>query len=331
MEKNIKNIGRNNILLLVLETIVLVVIFSLFVRTIEGTLGNPNVTVTTYLEVGTVAPEILNVSIENGSSSITLIPNSTKAISCVGLIRDYNNETNIHNASAEFYINTSSYGDSDDNNTHYTNSTCIVNRSFNNWSGVDDDSYHALANCTFQIQYYANGGIWNCTIYINDSDGLNATGNNSINVSDLIAIDMPNSISYGTVNATYMSLENVTNISNAGNVGINLSLKGWAIDEGDGNAMNCSQGSIRNISVEHEKFNVTNSTAGILTLNQTILNYTNLTSTSTVIFEFPLLARINDGYNDAANATYWRIYVPSGVAGSCQGNIQFGATQSEAD
>jgi len=30
--------------------------------------------------------------------------------------------------------------------------------------------------------------------------------------------------------------------------------------------------------------------------------------------------------NDAINSTYWRIYVPLGVAGTCQGNIVFGAT-----
>ena len=33
----------------------------------------------------------------------------------------------------------------------------------------------------------------------------------------------------------------------------------------------------------------------------------------------------HDAYDDAINATYWRIYVPKGVAGTCSGNIVFGA------
>ncbi|MBR9704694.1 hypothetical protein GOV12_04730, partial [Candidatus Pacearchaeota archaeon] len=164
--------------------------------------------------------------------------------------------------------------------------------------------------------------------YVNDSAGLNATGNDSINVSELIAIDMPDTISYGLVNATYVSLENITNISNAGNVPLNISLKGWAIDEGDGNAMNCTQGANKNISVEHEKYNLTDSTAGEITVTAVNSNYTNLTS-SPVINEFDMNPRIQDGYNDATNASYWRLYIPIGVAGSCQGNIQFGATKSE--
>ncbi|MBR9705070.1 hypothetical protein GOV12_06675 [Candidatus Pacearchaeota archaeon] len=327
MEKNIKKMGRNNILFLVLETIVLVILFSLFINSIEGTVGNPNITVATYLEIGTNAPQVLNVSIENDNSTITLIPNSTREIFCVGLIRDYNNETNLNFSSAEFYIDTSFYGDSDDNNTHYTNSSCEIDKSFGVWKGVTDDIYHVLSNCSFKLQYYTNPGSWNCTIFVNDTDSLNDTGNDTISVNSMIALDMPDTISYGTVNATYMSDENITNISNVGNVGINLSLKGWAVSEGDGLAMNCTLGSNKSIKIEHEKFNVTYSNPGEYTLAQAILNYSNLTS-NVLIYNFSLDSRAEDSYNDATNATYWRIYVPTGVAGSCEGNIQFGATQT---
>ena len=39
---------------------------------------------------------------------------------------------------------------------------------------------------------------------------------------------------------------------------------------------------------------------------------------------------VNQGgwYNEAQNRTYWRIYVPLGVAGTCQGNIVFGGRKS---
>ena len=34
---------------------------------------------------------------------------------------------------------------------------------------------------------------------------------------------------------------------------------------------------------------------------------------------------------DERNNTYWRIYVPAGVAGDCSGNIVFGAVSAPAD
>lgn len=89
--------------------------------------------------------------------------------------------------------------------------------------------------------------------------------------------------------------------------------------------MNCTLGAIKNISVQHEKYNITNSNPGVIDLSQFIANYTNLTS-SPVVRTFNLEYRQNDTFNEAINATYWRIYVPLGVAGTCQGNIVFGAT-----
>jgi hypothetical protein len=201
-----------------------------------------------------------------------------------------------------FHSVNSAYTDPDDNNEHYSNYTCMINLSFVSYKGVNDDEYHALGNCTFNLHYYTDPGNWNCTLTVNNSYRFNVSNSTSQTVNELLALELPGSINYGTVNATYVSDENITNVSNAGNVKINLSLKGWAVNQGDGQAMNCTQGSIKNI-------------------------YTNLSSTP-VIKKFELDYRHQDGYNEAINSTYWRIYVPLGVAGSCQGNIQFGATKS---
>lgn len=99
------------------------------------------------------------------------------------------------------------------------------------------------------------------------------------------------------------------------------------IAEGDGLSMNCTLGSVGNISINYERYNLTSSIAGDLSLGDFEANYSNLTSTS-VVREFNLNYRQNDAVNEAINSTYWRIYVPTGVAGSCSGNIIFGATQS---
>ena len=76
-----------------------------------------------------------------------------------------------------------------------------------------------------------------------------------------------------------------------------------------------------------EKYNVTDPNPGTLDLSGFEDLYINLTS-SPVVREFNLNYRQNDVNNEAINETYWRIYVPVGVAGSCQGNIVFGAVKS---
>jgi len=85
------NIEAKLIGILFLELIALSFILTSFSSFISGGVGN-NVTVTTSLQVGEVYPELLNVSIDNSASSVTLVGNSTKTVLCEGLIRDYNNE-----------------------------------------------------------------------------------------------------------------------------------------------------------------------------------------------------------------------------------------------
>ena len=312
-------------LFVLIDVILLSVIFSLFSPLAKGDVGE-NVTVSTYLNVGEVSPELLNVSIQGDAASVTLIANDTKIVSCVGLARDWNNDTDITSANAEFFDTVaSSYGGGDDNNEHYTNDSCNINYSFVSWNGISDNNYTALVNCTYKVHYYANPQNWNCTMVVNDSIDWTDIGSDNISISQLLAVGLPDSINYGTVNATSVSNENITNVTNYGNVDLNLSLSGYAVNVGDGNAMNCTLGTLKNISIEYEKYNLTTSIPGVLTLSEFESNYTNLTE-SPVVNGFDLDYRQDDSVNNAKNETYWRIYVPEGVAGTCSGNIVFGAT-----
>lgn len=87
-----------------LEVILLFSLFSFFPSLVRGDVSGQNVTVITSLIVGNVGPEILNVSIDDDAATITLIANGTKTVSCVALLRDWNNETDIKAATAEFLI-----------------------------------------------------------------------------------------------------------------------------------------------------------------------------------------------------------------------------------
>ncbi len=330
--RNNKELVKHNgkmVLLFLVEALFVFIIITSFGSWVSGQSGG-NVTVMTQLQVGNVSPEVLNVSINNYAPTIDLVPNATKAVNCQVLVRDWNNDTTITNVTARFFDTAvSSYGGADDNNYHYTNNSCAINYSFGTWNSVTDSPYLALANCTFNVWYYADAGNWNCTAIVTDNSNLTGTGNNNITVSQLLAVGLPNSINYGTVNGTYVSNENITNVTNEGNTKLNLSLEGYAQTPGDGLAMNCTLGSMPYINISYEKYNLTVSHPGGLTLTQLEANYTNLTSTYTVK-DFNLGSRQNDlkAGTDDTNSTYWRIYVPKGVAGTCSGYIVFGASTS---
>ena len=309
--------------LFALEATLVVLFLFLFLspKTVFAGVGENNVTVLTNLTIEKSAPVITQIEIEQGAS-ITLIPNSTKTVNCTIEVIDYDGEADInHTLAVLFDSSSSSYEEGDDNNEHYTNTSCRIDTTYG-------DEYQALIHCLFEVWYYANATSWNCTAIVNDSINKLTNGTNTTQIQPLLALGLPDIIQYGIVNATYVSNENITNVSNYGNVPINLSLSGYGFTENDGNAMNCTLGLIKNISINLEKYNMTDSHTGDLTLSEFIANYTNLTS-NPVVKEFNLDFRHDDTVNDAWNYTYWRIYVPLGTAGTCQGNIIFGAVQDD--
>lgn len=260
-----------------------------------------------------------NVSFPFGE--IDLEPFATKQVICEGVIQEYDNQT-ITNVSAEFFESaTSFYGDNDDNNHHYTNTTCSLNTTY----GSDNESYF---ECGFDVAYYANAGSWECSVLVLDSTS-NVSFSNSTTINSLLAISVPDFIDYGSLNATDVSEEMVFNITNAGNSLINLSLSAYGSSPGDGFAMDCTSGG--GIPVYYEKYNLTASNAGTLNLSELDSLYTNLSS-DPVIEEFNLLYRTNDTdlYTDEINDTYWRMYLPAGFGGSCSGTIVVGAVQMPA-
>ncbi len=62
------------------------------------------------------------------------------------------------------------------------------------------------------------------------------------------------------------------NITNYGNIIMNLSLEGYGLTAGDENSMFCETG---NISIEYKKFNLTTSNSSNMTLQEFEENYQN--------------------------------------------------------
>ncbi len=253
-------------------------------------------------------------------NEIDLIPASTKEIICRAIAIDYDGETNIKSVNSYFFDNiVSYYEDSNDHNYHYSNNSCFLNYSYGNENQVE-------IICIFNVWYYANSQSWNCSIKIYD-EYSEIFGNDSVFVNPLLALEVLSPINFGKIGAKEISEEITINVTNYGNVKVNLSLSGYGGYENDGNSMVCTLGSTKNISINYEKFNLTNSNPGSINFSEFESKYINLTSYPKTK-KFNLDYRRNDLENEAINSTYWRIYVPSGVAGSCQGNIIFGVVQN---
>ena len=267
-------------------------------------------------------PSLENLSVDDSFNSpaneIDLSPATTTEVRCTGVIVDYDGISTLSSVSAEFYsVNSSFFGDSDDKNFHYTNNSCEINTSYGN-------SNQGSLNCTFQVQYFANAETWACTVNLTDSAGASSNFSDQTKINSLLALGVNDSIDFGEVAAQNVSNETVIEVVNYGNVDVNLSLSGYGSTEGDGYSLVCAVGAI---PVNETKYNLTSSNPGQMTYSQLNQFYTNLSS-NPVTEKFKIPQRQDDTTNNAKNNTYWRAYTPKDVAGSCTGNIVFGAVQS---
>ena len=326
-------VGKKQIIfgsLVFLEVAFFVFVFLSF-SPMGSSISGSSVPVHTTLEVGAVFPEVLNVSVNDGNN-IVLTPNSTTTVMCQALVQDWNNDTDIYLVNATLYdINNATWDAADDNNDHYSNSSCVIDLDTHDAFGKVEDDWHALVNCSFEVDYYANPGDWNCSVYVEDQTNRSNRGEDSGIIDELLAVGLPDTINYGIVNSTDVSDEQTVNVSNMGNVPLDITLNGYAdeLNKDDGKAMNCSKGSYQFIDVENEKFNLTDTNPIVSDLTEFNTLYTNLTSTlSPPVRQLDLYPRTDDLDPLSADApTYWRIYVPKGVAGTCEGFIEFGAVR----
>lgn len=277
------------------------------------------------------SPFVLNYTFVDDSinvpfGEIDLTAGSTTQVVCQGVVYDLDGQNEILNVSSVFFDNVMSfYEDSDDNNRHYSNNSCSMDYNYGN-------SNEVYFSCTHEVWYYSSSNVWNCTNLLTEIWDYNITGYNTSFVNPLLAIEVPDTIDFGDTDPDSVSFERMVNVTNFGNVMINLSLEGYARTEGDNLSMNCSLGNNVDIPIEYQKFNLTASNPGLVTLNQFEGLYINLSSTR-VVKKFDLNYRQNDNspYIDDTSSTYWRIYAPSNVSGSCSGNIIFGAERNAGD
>jgi hypothetical protein len=177
--------------------------------------------------------------------------------------------------------------------------------------------------CSFDVLYYANNGSWRCNMTVSNSytsvnPNFTGSGYGTTIFYPVFAINVTDGIDYGGVAVEDYSLpDRRVNVTNLGNMNMNISVEGYGAARGDGLAMICNLSG--NITVDNERFSALNGTAfGAKTpLVGTIggVNIPGLTMPKQT--NSSMLVR---------NTTYWQLFIPPNPAGNCTGNVIFTAT-----
>ncbi len=95
---------------------------------------------------------------------------------------------------------------------------------------------------------------------------MNSTEDN-VQINTLIALSIPTDINFGTLDLGATSAVNKTNVTNAGNVAIDIKVYGYANNATDSpNAFNCTGGNDKNISLWYLRYNVTDNIAPVCSI-----------------------------------------------------------------
>jgi len=269
-----------------------------------------NVTVWTHVNITNSKPEILALQVFQETNvsqkNITLNAGSTRLVVCNATIRDWNGYADVVLVNATLWDTRNSTNNAtDNNNTHYTNYNCT-----NSGNGAN---YTVNYICNFSVYYYANNGTWSCNATAMDTYNKTGYMGNTTIFYPLYALNVTDGIDYGNVAVEDTSFEKVANVTNFGNMPINLTLEGYGVRQGDGLAMNCSLSG--NITVDNEKYSTVSGAFGTKTA---------LTSSSIMVTSFTILKQTLPS-TQIINSTYWQLYIPTNPAGNCTGFVIFTA------
>lgn len=300
---------------------------------VSASINVTNQTVLAIVNVTNTEPNITLVVVDddnpNPAGEIDLVSNNVTVVTCNATVFDYNGALDVspNLTNGTFYINSHSSRDAPDNNYLYRNESCGRCTQIN--------ATHTACDCRFAVQYNANGSNeWQCNMTVGDNGGTqhpnlkinlsDSAVSNTITVTNLLAISTPSILDYGNLSVTETSPEIIFNVTNVGNMDLNISLRGYGgLNEtlGQNWSMLCVLG---NISVGSQRY-----AFGTDNINETDFDSMDILRNVTDITNFTLPQRIDEvGHGAARNSTLWRLRVPLSVGGWCNGTIIFGAVDS---
>ncbi len=263
-------------------------------------------------------------------SAITLTEGTSITVICNATIRDNNGwgDINItHESNATIWQDgISSFNAADDNNQHYTDTSCSL---------ATINSSTASLVCTYSMVYYANDGTtWLCNVTTGDLDGAFAHRNSSATtVNPLFAINVSaNNITHPTVldfgnmapDTTTADIdEQSLNITNTGNLNITFAIDGWGEYFNDNLSMNCTLGTIPSDNLRYDVNDNTPYTSMYTILNWSPPSYVPIPNGT-------IWQRTDDSDTDqseSTNTTWWKLHVPLGTKGFCNGTVIISAVE----
>ncbi len=304
-----KNRQNRSMESLSLALAILVSLFGLWMFLLQGpsySFGQQEINdtyfVNTTVNITNSAPTISAIALD---TPVNLIAYDNQTVFCNVSTYDYDNDT--LNVKAILFLNQTVASDApDDGNNHYTNWSCqptSIQGEAMNWT------------CSFGVRFYAdNSSNWVCNATVSDSGLVNTSNtSNYAQINPLVAIKMDDLLDYGDLEVGMTSNNTEANITNAGNRPLNISVKGWGATEGDGFSFVCDYGQI---DLSYERYTPDNSTP--------FATMTEITGSDVQIENFLVPQRTNETH-DQINTTYWRVYIPVGAGGVCNGKLQFTA------
>jgi hypothetical protein len=295
-----------------------VLLFGMPFITLNAFGQNQTVSSKSVLNVTNSRPVVTEVYVFDNQSSdniIDLVGGSETVVYCNATVNDYNGAADVNNATATLYHSTSTYTSPDTYPFHYTNGSC------GSCFAIDADN--ATCSCSFNLRYYASNNTWNCNITVYDNGGdsgsiiLHNHGNSTGIVNSLISIDVPSLIDFGNLTVGSTSEEVVHNVTNFGNVPLNITVRayGGTNESAYGAyAMICRRG---NIGLAWEKYSAHVGADYSASM-------TSVSNTNTQIANFIVGFRSDpDNYGNSTNSTFWKLQVPNGVTGYCNGTVIF--------
>ena len=257
-----------------------------------------------------IIPVINLLTLDDGiapSGEIMLNAGSTRFVNCSVIATDPDGLANLINATGTFYYYLNKSNDLDNNNTHYTNSLCPL---------VSNTSINKTFECDFNVWYYANNGTWNCNVTVTNNYSISSSSNISNLVQSLYAVNVTDGIEFANAQAGFSSNNITVNITNFGNLPVNVTLQGYALVVGDNVGMNCS---------DHTNINITN----IRFSTNVSDNFTQKTQMSGAIQSLNLKIAKQNTSTQIFNITYWQINPDPGPQGRvCGGYVIFNAEAS---
>lgn len=260
--------------------------------------------------IGNATPTISSIGISevaygSDTSASGFIPTvgADKVLHVSGVINDVDGGIDISTTSVVFYRTGAGASCVSDKNDCYRIDTCSLNAAYGTSEEVAYD-------CAVPIAYFtdstASGGkypndTWTAYMTTKDSTGRYATTSKQTEIQPLLALNIPSTLSYGSVPLGSTSGAAALTFAQRGNTKADVQISGGS--------MNCSHGG--SIPVSSQRWSLASTT--------TYASSTPL-SASTTLVSLSLGYRTVDA-SELTTSMYWRVSVPAtGVGGTCSGN-----------